>query len=108
MDGSGDEITRHLAMISVFSNPNQDVLHRTHGVVHLCNYLADDALLVVDYSSIQSVVAAIPLDTFSRITGLSPGWNSLLASFNGPFFILEKIGIDLDTLTGGQESDGTS
>jgi hypothetical protein len=53
-----------LAVISVYSKFNPDFLMLLHGIFASCQYFGDDALVVVDVSCIESVVAIVRLRTF--------------------------------------------
>ncbi|KAG0699456.1 hypothetical protein DFH29DRAFT_1001970 [Suillus ampliporus] len=50
----------NIAVISVFSAPDADLVQLSNKTVLLCKYLGDEGLCVVDVTSIKSVVAMIP------------------------------------------------
>lgn len=49
-----------LAVLSVYSKPDPELLAASHGTVISCRYLGDESVQVIDVSCIQSVVAMIP------------------------------------------------
>ncbi|KIL54644.1 hypothetical protein M378DRAFT_39320, partial [Amanita muscaria Koide BX008] len=48
-----------LALISVYSQPDEQLIHQSHGTLLVCKY-RPDSLLVIDVKFIRSVVAMIP------------------------------------------------
>ncbi|KZV60743.1 hypothetical protein PENSPDRAFT_593394, partial [Peniophora sp. CONT] len=93
-----DDPIRTLAMVCLFSEGDPRILADTFNVLYICDYLSDAGLIVVDHTALESVVAAIPLNPFDRVLGSSPGWNNTLDSFRGPFFVFEKMGLEMDRL----------
>ncbi|KAF9462672.1 hypothetical protein BDZ94DRAFT_1194350, partial [Collybia nuda] len=49
-----------LAVISVFSPPDCDLLPQSFQTVYACHYQGDHALLVIDIEQIESVILIIP------------------------------------------------
>ena len=49
-----------LAVISVYSKPDPELLIALHGTLISCNYFGDSSLRVIDVSCIQSVVVMVP------------------------------------------------
>ncbi len=49
-----------LALVSVFSDPDYQVLQDSFGTCYICQYQGDTALKMVDVKSIQALVAMIP------------------------------------------------
>jgi len=49
-----------LALISMFSPPDQEVLEESHRSTYICRYEGMAALRVVDVKAISSVVAMVP------------------------------------------------
>jgi len=49
-----------LALVSVFSPPDQNVLELSHHAAYICHHRGTDALTVVHVKSINSVVAMVP------------------------------------------------
>lgn len=75
-----------LAVISVYSEPNPDLLTVSHGTFASCQYFGDDALVVVDVSCIESVVAMVPHNPLhSKDSELH-------------FFLVERPGLDIANL----------
>ena len=79
-----------LAMVSLFSDPVQELFEESSGTLVVCQYRGQQALTVVDFKSIEAVVAMVP---FSRF----PGHNW--------FFLVEKLGLDVAKLGGYEEED---
>ncbi|KAF8872014.1 hypothetical protein CPB84DRAFT_1691755, partial [Gymnopilus junonius] len=73
-----------LAIISQYSEPAPDLLVASHGTFALCQYFADDALLVIDVSCIESVVAMVHYNhaPHSIVSG-------------NHFFLVEQPGLDI-------------
>lgn len=75
-----------LAVISLYSEPNPDLLTVSHGTFASCQYFGDDALVVVDVSCIESVVAMVPHNPpHSKDSELH-------------FFLVERPGLDIAKL----------
>lgn len=49
-----------LAVLSVYSDPDPELLTASHGAFISCNYLGDSSLQVIDVYRIQSVVSMVP------------------------------------------------
>ena len=49
-----------LAIVSVYSEPDPDLLAISNGTLVSCQSFGDDALAAIDISCIQSVVAMVP------------------------------------------------
>jgi hypothetical protein len=78
--------------VSVFSEPNDQLLQSSSGTVILCQYQGSNAYQVVEVSSILSVVSMVPQQQ-----------DGVLAYFLG-----EKIGLDITYLAGiAEDSDGS-
>jgi len=83
-----------VAMISVYSRPDPELLQRSTQTVWSCKHEGEQALKLVDVKSIQSVVAMIP----HRPT-LPSGVEE------ERFFLLEKPGLGLVTVEEDIEED---
>jgi hypothetical protein len=55
-----DDIAHSLALVSVFSPPDQELLDISHHTTYVCHYLGPDALKVVDVKAIKALVAMVP------------------------------------------------
>jgi hypothetical protein len=77
----GDEV-QGLALLSLYSPPNEHLLQHSHTTLVVCKYRGDRALIVVDIKSILSVVAMVPFPFLIDCEG-------------GQFFMIEKIGLDV-------------
>ncbi|KAG0696653.1 hypothetical protein DFH29DRAFT_783759, partial [Suillus ampliporus] len=49
-----------LALISLYSPPNRNLLQLSSEVLYSCQYRGDDSLYVVPITAIQAVVAMVP------------------------------------------------
>ncbi|KAG1832624.1 hypothetical protein DFJ58DRAFT_750346 [Suillus subalutaceus] len=57
----------NIAVISVFSAPDADLVQLSNQTVLSCKYLGNEGLCVVDVTSIKSVVSMIPAPSYSTI-----------------------------------------
>ncbi|KAG1770532.1 hypothetical protein EDD22DRAFT_816757 [Suillus occidentalis] len=83
-DNVGEWHDANIAVVSVFSAPDADLVQLSNQTVLSCKYLGDEGLCVVDVTSIKSVVAMIP----HRPT-LPSG------IIEDRFFVLERPGLDI-------------
>ena len=51
---------KDVALVTLYSPPDQDLLARSHGVLVSCTKLGEDSLCVIDVTSIKFVVAMVP------------------------------------------------
>ena len=75
-----------LAIISIYPEPNPDLLMESHGTLVSCQYFGDDSLVVIEVSCIESVVAMVPHNP-------PHSKNSELH-----FFLVEQPGLDIVSL----------
>ena len=54
------ETVHSLALISVFSPPDQEILEMSNHAAYICHHGGADALVVVDVKAITSVVSMVP------------------------------------------------
>lgn len=92
----GDEV-HSLAVVSVFSPPDRDLLHQSFQTVYVCHYQGADALSVIDIKQIESVVSMIP---YFKVTP-----DGELEIPETEHFLMEKIGLDITPLLGEDEED---
>lgn len=95
----GEEV-HGLALISVFSPPDLQLLRESFQTVYKCHYQGEDALLAIDIKQIESVVAMIP---YYKVTP-----DGELQIPGTEYFLMEKIGLDitaLESLVGQREAD---
>jgi hypothetical protein len=78
-------------MVSVYSDPHQDLLHRSFHTVFACHHHGDNSLRLIEVCAIQSVVAMVPHQF--------PGINGIL------FYLIERPGLDIITMSGINEED---
>lgn len=75
-----------LAIISMYSEPNPDLLVESHGTLVSCQYFGDNALIVVEVLCIKSVVVMVPHNPpHSKDSELH-------------FFLVERPGLDIANL----------
>jgi len=74
--------------VSDYSPPDLNLLRRSHQTIWACRYQGARALRVIDVKKIHSVVAMVPLP-FDQ----------------DKFFVGEKIGLEVTTLSGTEEVD---
>jgi hypothetical protein len=77
---------RSLALVSIYSPPDWDILSESYNTLWACMYQGDEGLKVVDVKSITAFILMPPL----------PGGP------DGTFFVLEKPGLDVMHM-GGQD-----
>lgn len=85
-----------LAVISMYSEPNPDLLAESHGTFASCQYFGDNALVVVDVLCFESVVAMVPHDPPHSI-------DSELH-----FFLVERPGLDTANLGGNPSQESVT
>ena len=81
-----------LALVSLYSPPNQALLNASFNTLWSCTYQGDAGPKVVDVKMISSVVAMIPHSTHNF-----PG------NVMGHFFIVEKPGLNVAHMGGNDE-----
>ena len=74
--------------MSDYSPPDLNLLRRSHQTIWTCRYEGARALRVIDVKKIRSIVAMVPLP-FDQ----------------DKFFVGEKIGLEVTTLSGTEEAD---
>jgi hypothetical protein len=81
-----------LAVLSVYSEPDPELLAASHGTLIYCDYLGDTLLQVIDVNHIQSVVSMIPYRLEEH-------------RVNGNYhFLVERPGLDVVRLGGGVDN----
>jgi hypothetical protein len=76
---------RAYALVSVWSDPDMDLLRESSETVYSCRYRGDACLRVIDVKTITSVVAMIPMTPRD-------------ADSSTHFFLLEKPGLEIQRL----------
>jgi hypothetical protein len=85
-----------LALVSLFSRPDESLLALSVNTLWSCVYQGDGALRFIDVKNIQAVVAMVPHRP--EIQGLPPSER---------FFLVEKPGLDVAIVTDvGQDGQG--
>jgi hypothetical protein len=82
-----------LALVSLFSKPDESLLSLSVNTLWSCEYQGDRALRFINVKTIQSVVAMIPHRPEIR------GQHA-----TERFFLVEKPGLDVATLAGDEEA----
>ncbi|KAF9470601.1 hypothetical protein BDN70DRAFT_939565 [Pholiota conissans] len=83
-----------LAVVSKYSEPDSDLLAVSHGTFLSCQYSGDGALVVIDVSCIESVVAMVPHNHTRPHS---------IPDTNLHFFLVERPGLDIWRLGGFQD-----
>ncbi|RDB26701.1 hypothetical protein Hypma_005263 [Hypsizygus marmoreus] len=83
------EVTRTLAMISLYSRPDLDLLRKSSNTLWSCRHQGVAGLVVVEARSIEAVVAMAP----HSVTILGEEWA-------GRVFVVEKPGLDVAEMGG--------
>jgi len=73
---------RALALVSIYSPPDEYLLRHTHTTLAVCRRQGEEVLVVIDAKSILSAVAIVP---FPFIVG----------GYDEQYFVVEKIGLDV-------------
>jgi hypothetical protein len=82
-------------MVSVYSDPDAELLQASYGAAWSCMYNGLSALKMVDVKCVQSVVAVIP---FPHVC---PPTNAAVSDMcAGPYYIVEKMGLEVRQLGG--------
>ena len=79
-----------LALISLFGPPDHELRTKSCDTLWVCKYRGDETLLVVDVSSIQSVVSMVPFLPLNHPN----------ASNCDLFFVNQDLGLDVAELDG--------
>lgn len=74
--------SRALALVSIFSPPDEHLLQHSHTTLIVCGYQGENALAVIDAKSIISVVAMVPFPF-------------LVGGQDNQYYVVEKIGLDV-------------
>jgi hypothetical protein len=81
-----------LALISLFSKPDEHLKTLSMNMLWSCEYQGNDALKFIDVKTIQAVVAMIPHKP--KIPGCPP---------SQCFFLVEKLGLNVATIARVEE-----
>jgi hypothetical protein len=81
-----------LALVSLFSKPDESLLSLSMKTLWSCEYQGDDVLQFINIKTIQAVVAMIP--HMVEIPGFPPSER---------FFLVEKPGLDVATMAGVED-----
>lgn len=80
----------NLAVVSLYSQPHNDLLESSYHTLLSCSYMGDNSLRVINVKSVMSVVGMAPHYPF-------PGALD-------QYFVVEKPGLDITVLGGVAES----
>jgi hypothetical protein len=89
------ELIHTLAVASVFSPPDQELLDLSHQAVYASHYRGDDALIAIDVKCLESVVSMVP---YYKITP-----EGEIEIPDTEHFLVEKMGLDITALFGEDE-----
>ncbi|KAI0312257.1 hypothetical protein OF83DRAFT_1067502 [Amylostereum chailletii] len=92
--GSTDGDIETVAVVSLFSRPDTELLEVSYGTALLVCYKGDVKLCVVSVKAIWSVVAMIPLPEHLRIDEPAPIPTEAYTVGRG-YFVVEKLGLDV-------------
>ena len=81
-----------LALVSIYSPPNQALLDASFNTLWSCTHQGDAGLKVVDVKTISSGIAMIPHST-----------HNFPADTMGHFFVVKKPGLDVAHMGGNDE-----
>ncbi|KAF9020619.1 hypothetical protein BDZ89DRAFT_1072147 [Hymenopellis radicata] len=84
---------RPLAMVSLYSRPDIDLLRKSSNTLWSCTHQGDQGVCVVDVKSIEAVVGMIPHSTH------------FLTGAENHVFVAEKPGLDVAEMGGAYEAD---
>ena len=79
--GDGD-VRETLALVSLYSVPDEAILERSYGTLTVCEYQDDAALTIVGVKSIEAVVGMVPFG--DQVEGHNP-----------KYFLAEKLGLEV-------------
>jgi hypothetical protein len=97
-----EEEDKTLALVSLYSEPDAELLEESYNTVWSCKYQGDDKLEVVDAKSISSVVAMVPLPIDDN-EGSSSGDDR--DSDDISYFVVEKLGLDVSSMAGYKDDE---
>ena len=81
-------VTRALALLSVYSAPDEELLNKSFETVWVSTYLGNTNFRVIDVKDIISVVAMVPFEQTGQ---------------HGQFFMVEKFGLEVGQVAGSEE-----
>lgn len=87
-----NDITRTLAVISLYSRPDPELLATSSSTLWSCRHQGDTTIVVVDVKCIIAVVAVVPHSTEL----LGRDWEDSV-------FVVEKPGLDVSIMAGVAE-----
>jgi hypothetical protein len=90
--------TKAFAVVSTFSDPDNELLEGSFQALHVCGYQGNQALQVIQVDVIHSVVAMIPFNP--------PPESDSTSHIGQRHFMAEKFGLDMDGLRGAREEEG--
>lgn len=84
-------VVETLALVSLYSQPNEELLQHSYGTVVSCRYQGVESLRVVPITDIISVVGMIPHPATTPANIIEP---------QGSFYVAEKLGLESSLLRG--------
>ncbi|KAA1473018.1 hypothetical protein DENSPDRAFT_899721 [Dentipellis sp. KUC8613] len=82
-------VTQNLALVSLYSEPDQNLLQASFKTVWACHYQGQNALKVIKINAIKAVVGMVPfpVGSYTQEQNIQ----------QRPCFVVEKIGLERDT-----------
>jgi hypothetical protein len=90
-----DDIQHTLAAVQMFTLPDPLLLNESYGTLHVCRFLCEEGVEVVDAKSLTDVVGMVPFSRPAQERG---------DLHQGEFFPIEKISLTSTQIT---EDDDT-
>jgi hypothetical protein len=89
----GFDARKTLALVSLFSTPDEALHQHTYGVLTVCKYQGERSLVVIEIESISAVVGMVPF--CKQVEGSDP-----------MYFLAERLGLDVydPNIIGGEDA----
>jgi len=91
------EEIHNLAVVSIFSSPDQELLEHSFQAIYACHYQEDNALVAIDVKNINSVVSMVPYFKIAQ--------DGEILMLHTEHFLVEKIGMEITALLGQGDED---
>ena len=98
-----NDTIKTLALVSVWSPPHLALLQESYHTLWYCTHQGDDAIKVIDTTTIESVVSMIP-QKMDLPASPSVDFFSALVPHEGSY-VGEKPGLDMAHMAGADEDD---
>jgi len=84
------DIQHTLAAVKMFTLPDPCLLKELHGMFHVCRFLGDEGVVVVDIKNLTDIIGMVPFSQPLQEKG---------DSNEGKFFLVEKISLTSTQIT---------